>query len=234
MAIPTLSSADFRGSIGLSTDNFGSLDYYINEFYSNADSEGNYIRDFVGEEALQEIKISSLQKWADLMEGVTYLNSDGIKARFSGVKEMCKNAIFFEYVRDDYTPANTGFVQNMNENGMRLDSQKVYQKSARKFNQSVKINNEQLLCFLETYENYQEQITGTIDNGGGSWTIQTDSTLYLSDGETVKINGVDYIISNVVENVSFDITSLETYFPDTYSYSPFESVLFTYKDYIVI
>jgi hypothetical protein len=234
MAIPTLSSSDFRGSLGISQDNFGGLDYYITEFYSNVDSAGNYIREFVGEDALQEINASSDQKWTDLMEGVTYLNSDGIKARFAGVKEMCKNVVFFQYVRDDYTPANTGFVQNMNENGMRLDSQKVYQKAAVKYNHSIKINNEQLLCFLSTYEDYEGQITGTVDNGGGSWTIQTDSTLYLSDGDTVTINQIDYTVSNVVDNVSFDIVSTESVFPDSYTYSPFDAVLATYKEFIVV
>lgn len=234
MAIPTLSSSDFRGSLGISQDNFGGLDYYITEFYSNVNSAGNYIREFVGEEALQEVSVSIAEKWVDLMEGVTYLNSEGKKVRFSGVKEMCKNAIFFEYVRDDYTPAITGFVQNMNENGVRLESQKVYQKSARKYNQSIKINNEQLLCFLENYKNHKGTITGTIDNGGLSWTIQTDSTLYLSDGDTVTINQIDYTVSNVIDNVSFDIVSTENVFTNSYTYSPFDVVVATYKEYIIV
>jgi len=234
MAIPTLSSSNFRGSLGISQDNFGGLDYYINEFYSNADSSDNYIRVFIGEEALRQIEVSSLAKWSDLMLGASYEDREGVLCYFGGVQAMCKNVVFFMYVRDDYTPASTGFVQNMNENGNRLDSQKVYQKAAMSYNRAIRTNNKQLLEFLEYYTDYEGSILGTVDNGGGSWTIQTDVTLYLAEGDTVTISGTDYVISNLVENVSFDITSTETSFPAVYTYSPFDQVVSSCKEYIVV
>lgn len=234
MAIPIVTSSDFRGSLGISQDNFGGLNYYISEFYSNADSIDNYIRTFLGEEALRQIEVSSLEKWNDIMLGASYVDSEGVTCYFGGVQAMCKNVIFFMYVRDDYTPASTGFVQNMNENGNRLDSQKVYQKAAMSYNRAIRTNNKQLLEFLEYYTDYESSILGAIDNGGGSWTIQTNATLYLAEGDTVTINGIDYVISNLVENTSFDITSNETSFPAVYTYSPFNQVVSSCKEYIVV
>ncbi len=233
MAIPTLSSSDFIGSVGLSQDNFGSLTDYINEFYNDGDSPSNYIREFLGEGALQEVIASTAQKWTDIMEGVTYVNSEGVKARFSGVRDMCKNVVFFQYVRDDYIPSSTGLVQNMNENSSMLDSVKVYQKAGLKYNQSIMANNNQLPCFLSTYDNYRVDITGISDIGGGSLSIETNSTLYLYDGDTVAINGTDYVVSNVIEDASFEITS-SLITADNYVHSPFSLVEFTKRDSIVL
>ncbi len=228
MAIPSISTSDFVGSLRISSDNFGDLQNYIDEFYPQ------YLEYILGVGAVLDATNNDLQKWDDVLNGVTYYNDLCVATqRLTGAVQMCRQFIFFEYIKNDYEASSTGLVVNMNENSNSINPLTVQYVARDKYNKSISQINSELSLFIDNYTDYTVTINGISDIGGGVLSIETNSTLYLYDGDSVTINGTDYVVSNVIENVSFEITSaLIT--ADDYVHSPFSLVDFTKRDSIVL
>lgn len=220
MPLPSLNISDFQGSllVNWQTQRFSQ---YINEFYDT------YVRECIGDEAYALIvaDTTGLQKWTDLLEGVIYTNPITQKVAINdGVLKAVKHFIFANFVRDDFVPTNAGKTRPLFENSERQPSAENYRLTQSRYNNGVLVQ-KTALSFVNAYRNFTNSITGFVDNGGNSYTIQVESTLYLYDGDKVKINGTEYIVSSVIENVSFDIVSTDvSVFEGVYIHQPFESV----------
>ena len=108
------------------------------------------------------------------------------------------------------------------------------QHTANKYNRAMSAVNDELKPFIDNYTDYQGTIDSFVDNGGGSYTINSSDTIYLADGDTVSINSVEYTVSNLIDNTSFDISGeAGLSFFGFYVYNPFESVDFTIQQYII-
>lgn len=234
MALPTITPADFVGWIKISADTFQQVELqgYINRFYSR------YLYKVLGADAVMEITDNDpiFQKWSDILNGVVYFNTRLDKnIQLDPLLEKVRQFIYFEFVRDDFLNTNTGNVRNLNENSIQLAPIETSAIATSRYNDGIDYVNCQLLDFLANYQTIEHDITGFIDNGGNSYTIETDSTFYLVEGDTVTIDRVEYVISNLIVDTSFDIVSTDaTSFEGVYSFKPFENVPNCPLEYIVV
>jgi hypothetical protein len=136
-----------------------------------------------------------------------------------------KNFLYSSLKGDDFVPTNTGAVRALNENSTALAETQTARLAQKRYNSGV-LAMQSVACFIANYANFAQPITGYVNNGGGSFTIQTSATKYLSNGDTILIDGVEYVVSAVVANVSFDIASAQaTAFEGQYISNPYESVI---------
>ncbi|MHC5059126.1 MAG: hypothetical protein ACYTKD_31110 [Planctomycetota bacterium] len=233
MALPIISPSNFEGWIKISADTFqqDKLQQYIDLF------EETYFIFFLGAEATKEIidTASLPEKWADILGGVYYHNIEyDALMKLNGLTNKVKQCIYFEYVRDNFISTSTGKNRNLNENANRLSTHEVNAVARSRYNNSIDYNNRELTQYLTNYIDFEQPIIGFIDNGGDSYTIQTNATKYLADGDTVKIKNEEFTISNLVDNTSFDIVSPETSsFEGVYLSNPYSIVPLTVKDAIL-
>jgi hypothetical protein len=197
MAIPQITSADFKGWIKIPKGDFTELDNYIAQFQKSKS------REIIGDDAYIEADSENYQRWNDLFSGATYENEDGKKVIFDGLNEGVRHFIYFEYIRDNFEMSTNNAIQVESENSKRLEDAGII--ALQRNNAGARLVNDQLPLFLENYSEIIEEVTGSTDNGG-TYTINVASTLYLENGDIVKINGTNYAASNVVADASFDIT----------------------------
>lgn len=233
MALPLLTYTDFTGALKLSVG-FTEQEDVLNEYIAR--EYPILMREILGNEAKETIEgfdwvtepLVIPQKWQDLIFGVSY---DNIKrdrnVRYYGFQEIALPILYFLYNRDLALLSNTGFVRNENENSFNSAQPFINSVVSRVYNEGIRLNNESLIPFINNYTDYQSVISSIVDNTG-TLTINTSDTIYLADGDTVTINDSDYVISNLVDNTSFDITS-SLIDADTFTYSPFDIVNVTRK-----
>jgi len=219
MALPALTIADFAGSL-LVNSQTELFTQYINEQYPQI------VRDCLGGEAYADIATTTKAKWTDLFSGGAYpIFSTGSIAWNDGLTVAVKNFLYSSLKADDFVPTNTGAVRALNENSMALDPTQTARLAQKRYNSGV-LAMQSVASFIANYANFAQPITGYVNNGGGSFTIQTSATKYLSNGDTVLIEGVEYVVSAVVANVSFDIASAQaTTFEGDYISNPYGIVV---------
>ena len=234
MALPTINNSGFVGQIKIVDDGYNTstsaLSLYVSQNYER------FVNSIIGGEATEIIVNNALtQKWTDLFAGVYYLNRGVNKTlKVEGLTYSVLRYIYFQYGRDNYVPTAIGNVRPDSEVSNRIDSQTYAQITSSKYNEGMTAINCQLQDWLANYSNFPGDIDSFVDNGGGSYTINSSNTIYLENGDTVTIDSIDYTVSNLVDDTSFDIsgdTGLS--FEGNYFYSPFESVCFTEQEYIV-
>jgi hypothetical protein len=127
-------------------------------------------------------------------------------------------------VSDNFVPTNAGMKKPLGENSDRPSDASIARSVQNRYNVGV-LEMIEILAFIDNYKDFSQAIDSVTDNGGGSYTINTTATKYLADGDTVKIDGQEYEVSNVVADTSFDITSTSaTSFTGVYLSNPYESV----------
>jgi len=205
--IQAVTISEFVGFWKINTDVYqaGYLQNYLDQF------QDRFIRLIISADAWQEIDTTSITakpKWNDLFNGVLYFNDAcSLNVYQCGITEALKGLLYFAYVRDRmFDPTNSGNVQPLQEVSNRTANTHNGAIAAQRWNQAVSKLYDQVLMFVNNYEHVSEVITSSIDLGAGAYTINVSSTQYLSNAETVKVNGVEFTTSNVVTDASFDIT----------------------------
>lgn len=224
MSIPVINIASFKGWFKISSNQFkeDKLLEYVTLF------EEEYMRRILGDGAFLEIGNLDLQKWTDLMEGVDYINLDGDNKRNTGITDQLIKFIYFEFIRDNFASSQVGKVKSSNENSVLLTGDEVGAVVRARYNSAVRALHESIFLFLENYEQIDEPITGFVDNADNTYTINVAKTLYLIDGDTVTIQGAEFVISGLVANTSFviDAGAVGLSFSGDATYKPYELVEF--------
>ena len=220
MPLPSLSNTDFTGSL-LVNDSPQLFPQYITELYPKV------VQQCIGETAYAQVLASNplAQKWADLFAGNTYTYAeDGKLAVNKGLTLAVKSFMWAMFRRDNFTPTNVGMKKQLSENSERLSDATVARLVQNRYNEGA-LTMRNIEVFVNNYTDFEQPITGFVNNGGGSFTINTDATQYLADGDKVAIAGVEYTVSNVVDDTSFDIVSTSANsFAGVYVSNPYEDV----------
>jgi hypothetical protein len=187
--------------------------------------EKDILRDLLNDKLQYEINaLSSLTgKYADLINGCSYTDSDGNFKTNAGLKEVLKRFINYYYSKDNFQISSTGKNKNKNENADAISNAENTSIIYSIFNQGVDIWNNDVIDFLTEFYSQEKTITAYTVSGT-SYTILSSNTGYLINGDTVTINGKDYTVSNVVVNTSFDITGTGITPSGTYTFYPFKDV----------
>jgi hypothetical protein len=201
MALPITTNTDYTGHLEISTSRSSNLTTYI------TDLEPKYLKLLTNNNVYSEINsiVGTLpQKYLDLINGVEYTDSSNDLQIFQGIKPLLLRFIYAKYNQDNFQTSIGGNVRSSNENSTVLTAENT-SIVIQRYNEAVSLYRDEVVCFLEEYEEISQTVTSLTANGTTS-TLNIPSTKYLSDGDTVTIKGVDYIVSNLVEDVSITIT----------------------------
>lgn len=233
MALPVINESDFLGDVKISTDPYKGVRLldYIREYYPE------FIQKAIGYESLEIVEnLSSLtKKWEDLFNGVYYYNRACKRTlKIKGLKWCAVRYIYFMFVVDNFQSTGTGKVKNQSEVSSNLTNTEISQLVAVRSNRASFEVNHAIRNFILNYSDFEGTIDSFTDNGGGSYTINSQKTTYLEDGDEVSINGKKYEVSNVQDDASFDISAQAGLtFDGVYIYSPFKSVYLSNLGYVV-
>jgi hypothetical protein len=196
MALPILTITDFTGRLKIGQNASNDLDDVISEF------EPLLILEVLNANCLQEIEAETLKsKYVDLLAGGYYTNKNGVKFSFTGLKEWLKNRIYAEYYRKNFNATPSGLTNNLHENSVASNVKAIIDTA---YNQAAFIYKDHLLEFLEEFEQIETIVTNSVDNSG-SYTLSVPNTKYLYANDTVTIEGYEYTVFAVVDNVSITI-----------------------------
>lgn len=188
--------------------------YQSQEFQKWLDQwQDRFIYYIISVDAFVEIAdngINSKQKWTDLFEGVErYYNEDCKSSQWQpGVSEALKGLLYFVYVRDDmFTPTNVGNVESLQEVSKRSNNVHNGVIASTRWNNAIGKLRKQILPFVQNYEEVSQLILSSDDLGAGDYRINLANTLYLYDGDSVKIDNQEFEVLNLVDNTSFEIST---------------------------
>lgn len=218
MALPIIYANSFKGIKKLFSDI--SVSDLIEDVAIDVVDE--WVKKVLSDAAFIDIRDNVKTKWTDLFGGVDWVDSSDINRTHKGFTEVLRCISYFEYTKNPIQHNSSGFTVHNGANSEIANTSFTYQKSSGVYNIGIS----DLVCniydFIEFYSSITTPITGFVDNGGGSYTIQTASTKYLDNADTVSINGIDYVVSNLDDDVSFDITAaLSLTFSGDFIYKPF-------------
>ena len=230
MALPSITASDFGGFFSISQAQVyqAELTSFISEFYAK------FVREVIGDKAYSEVnsQVTLSQKWLDLFNGVGYVNVEQDKFLLhNGLRRVAIGNIYFYWVRESgvyNTP--TGTVQNKNGNSVNMGG---YLTAQSRYNTVMYELIEQVYPFIRNYEMLFGFVISSIDLGGNAYTINVADTTYLYDGDLVKIDGIEYQVTNVIASTSFDITASETglnFAGNYFYYEPYKD--FPLPDYL--
>ena len=205
--IEAVTVADFIGYWKINSDPYQSeyLQDYLNQW------QDRFIRYIISPDAFVEIDDNGIvkPKWVDLFNGDSVYFNDACNTKLyqEGLRTALKGLLYFVYVKDRmFDPTNSGNVEPLQEVSNRSNNVHNGMIAATRWNNAISILGSQILPFIDNYETITEPIASSIDNGGGGYTINVNSTFYLSNNEPITINGVEYTTSNLVADTSFDIS----------------------------
>ena len=233
MALPTILVEDFTGFIKINQNSFRTelAQSYIDEFYPQI------IEEFLGLAFLTDVETLAIlpQKYLDLFNGGdTYENiCKEQKLKQPVFLDIVKKVLYFYWVRNDSMNTTSGQSMNDVQNATMLSRNQIASDVSLRYNNAVRLFNTQVIPFLDNYKNYESNITSITDLGGGITQINTTDTIYLADGDTVVIGNEEYEVSNLVADISFEITATFTDVPTFFTYNPFELLEYCEQDPIL-
>ena len=206
MALPVIIPDDFSGWSNIVANSFkeDKLQEYIDLFMEQ------YLRAIVGDAAYSDMSTQTRQKWVDLLGGADYVNSEGKRKRHEGLTKSLIYFIYFEFVRDNFTATQTGKVKGKSENSERATALEVANIARSRFNQGALLVRGSTPFFLEANQEFDQEITASTDNADNTYLLAIASTKYLEVGDSVNINGQDYVVSAVVVDTSIVIDAGQT------------------------
>jgi hypothetical protein len=126
---------------------------------------------------------------------------------YEGLKKALKYFIWVEYVRkSNYKNTISGTVEGQNENSNVLITGKISMLCRDAWNHGV-MAALGVHRFIQYFEFYDATATSIALASGITYTVLIPDTLFLKNGDTVTINGTDYVIAGLVANTSFTIDS---------------------------
>jgi hypothetical protein len=199
MALPILQNTDFVGKVKISTNSFSGLDNYISEL------EPNILLEVLNSDCLYEIETEDpiKAKYTDLLDGGYYINSDGDRVKFTGLKQFLKYYIYAAYNVDNFSNTVIGNVRNISENS-NYSGAEASQIVYNRWNEAVTIYEEDIYLFLKEYEEIKTTVTASVDNSG-TYALSVPSTKYLYAGDEVTIDDVEYTVFSIVNDTTINI-----------------------------
>lgn len=205
-----ITTADFENEpvqIAKNEYTTASLQGYIDEY------EHKYLREMLGDDLLvrffADLSGSTPQhpKFLALLNGTNYRDADGKWVIYEGLKKALQFFIWVEYVRkSNYKNTISGTTEGQNENSNVLTRGHISRLCADAWNHGV-VYAISAHRFIQYFEFYDATATSIALDSGITYTVLIPDTLFLKNGDTVKINGIDYVIANLVANTSFEIDS---------------------------
>lgn len=217
MALPALEPAHFTGNLKISGSSFdkSSLQDYINQFYPEA------IRATAGSAFLRYVENTETLNLAatELLNGADFTYST-IVYKQVGLVEFAKCYVYFQYMRDNYTPGPGGALKHQSEVAQKVSNPYNINLASGAYNRGIGYWNRGILSYLISRDNYIQEIDSITDLGAGSFQVNTTATSYVEVDSTVIIGSSSYTVTAVDAGVSFTVVGTEPV-GSMYRISPF-------------
>ncbi len=194
MALPQITSADFKGFYKLALNEFKieDLDGYTSMFI-----EEN-VRQILGDAVFSDMANQDFQKWTDINNGVDFTDSNGVRRHLTALTELLIGFIYFEYVRDNFTTTVVGKVKGKSENSERSTSLEVAGVARSRYNKKVCDFNKSMELFLDVYESISSVVSASFDLNNNSYVLSILDPVYLNTGTTINIEEESYAVTELL------------------------------------
>lgn len=166
-----------------------------------------------------ELPTPTREEYTELLNGVVYVDPNDSLSRnvdFVGIKKMLRYFTYYDCViNSGFEHSIVGITTGSSRNALTADRAVVNGLAENKYNEAVNLYNA-AFKFIDDIQDQSYATTSIVDNVDGTFTVNLTSTKYILNGDTVTINGTDYVVSSVVVDTSFDINeTIGTVFPAT-------------------
>ncbi len=198
--------------VQIATDSFSliSLQRYVNN------NEYKYLRRMIGDDLYTQL-IADLSptpptvplhpKFLALLNGATYTNAAGKVIIYEGFKDALKHFIWLEYVRrSDYKNTISGTTKGQNENSANTVASEISALCRKAYGDGVNFARG-VYYFIMNFEDYTAEASAIILTSGTTYTVSIPDTKYLKNGDTVTIRSTNFVIGNLIDNISFTVDS---------------------------
>ena len=212
-------TSDFTGEVNISKNKFtvADLQAYIDRV------EEDVLKKMLGDTLYLTFKADSFgndagsrDRFKELLNGLEYTDpSDSTYTiDYIGLKRMLRLFVYAEYLPEQaYQNTIIGEVEGSSRNAFNTSITKVNETAEDRQRLAVDLY-DAAQRFISDYNDKEYIPSSIVDQNGNVYLVSLGSTKYIQDGDSIDINGTDYVVSNLVTDTSFEISETSgTVFP---------------------
>lgn len=212
-------TSDFTGEVNISKNKFtvADLQAYIDRV------EEDVLKKMLGDTLYLTFKADSFgndagsrDRFKELLNGLEYADpSDSTYTiDYIGLKRMLRLFVYAEYLPEQvYQNTIIGEVEGSSRNAFNTLITKVNETAEDRQRIAVDLY-DAAQRFISDYNDKEYIPSSIVDQTGNVYLVSLDSTKYIQDGDSIDIDGTDYLVSNLVTDTSFEISETSgTVFP---------------------
>jgi len=212
-------TSDFTGEVNISKNKFtvADLQAYIDRV------EEDVLKKMLGDTLYLTFKADSFgndagsrDRFKELLNGLEYTDpSDSTYTiDYVGLKRMLRLFVYAEYLPEQaYQNTIIGEVEGSSRNAFNTSITKVNETAEDRQRLAVDLY-DAAQRFISDYNDKEYIPSSIVDQTGDVYLVSVSDTKYIQDGDSIDINGTDYVVSNLVTDTSFEISETSgTVFP---------------------
>jgi len=212
-------TSDFTGEVNISKNKFtvADLQAYIDRV------EEDVLKKMLGDTLYLTFKADSFgndagsrDRFKELLNGLEYTDpSDSTYTiDYVGLKRMLRLFVYAEYLPEQaYQNTIIGEVEGSSRNAFNTSITKVNETAEDRQRLAVDLY-DAAQRFISDYNDKEYIPSSIVDQTGNVYLVSVSDTKYIQDGDSIDINGTDYVVSNLVTDTSFEISETSgTVFP---------------------
>ena len=212
-------TSDFTGEVNISKNKFTVTDLqaYIDRV------EEDVLKKMLGDTLYLTFKADSFgndagsrDRFKELLNGLEYTDpsDSAYTIDYVGLKRMLRLFVYAEYLPEQaYQNTIIGEVEGSSRNAFNTSITKVNETAEDRQRLAVDLY-DAAQRFISDYNDKEYIPSSIVDQNGNVYLVSLGSTKYIQDGDSIDINGTDYVVSNLVTDTSFEISETSgTVFP---------------------
>ena len=212
-------TSDFTGEVNISKNKFtvADLQAYIDRV------EEDVLKKMLGDTLYLTFKADSFgndagsrDRFKELLNGLEYTDpsDSAYTIDYVGLKRMLRLFVYAEYLPEQaYQNTIIGEVEGSSRNAFNTSITKVNETAEDRQRLAVDLY-DAAQRFISDYNDKEYIPSSIVDQTGNVYLVSLGSTKYIQDGDSIDIDGTDYVVSNLVTDTSFEISETSgTVFP---------------------
>ena len=204
-------TSDFTGEVNISKNKFtvADLQAYIDRV------EEDVLKKMLGDTLYLTFKADSFgndagsrDRFKELLNGLEYTDpsDSAYTIDYVGLKRMLRLFVYAEYLPEQaYQNTIIGEVEGSSRNAFNTSITKVNETAEDRQRIAVDLY-DAAQRFISDYNDKEYIPSSIVDQTGNVYLVSVSDTKYIQDGDSIDINGTDYVVSNLVTDTSFEIS----------------------------
>jgi hypothetical protein len=212
-------TSDFTGEVNISKNKFtvADLQAYVDRV------EEDVLKKMLGDTLYLTFKADSFgndagsrDRFKELLNGLEYTDpsDSAYTIDYVGLKRMLRLFVYAEYLPEQvYQNTIIGEVEGSSRNAFNTSITKVNETAEDRQRLAVDLY-DAAQRFISDYNDKEYIPSSIVDQTGDIYLVSVSDTKYIQDGDSIDINGTDYVVSNLISDTSFEISETSgTVFP---------------------